>query len=155
MNGRRRRRPNPVPRVEVRTVAAAAGRSMLGSTAPYDYVHTFWSDQYEHTIEYVGFAAEWDRLVFRGEPAGRTKTLYSLVSRSSGVACESETGGGINDGRGPDDKEDIAVEGALCAGAHRVGEHELVHRLLDGERGDRLRPAVLSDMGPRILSGNA
>ena len=33
---------------------AAAARSMLGSTAPYDYVHTFWSDQYEHTIEYVG-----------------------------------------------------------------------------------------------------
>ena len=29
---------------------------MLGSTAPYDYLHTFWSDQYEHKIEYVGHA---------------------------------------------------------------------------------------------------
>jgi hypothetical protein len=49
----------------------AAARAMLGATTPYDYLHTFWSDQYEHTIEYVGFAAEWDRLVFRGErPAG-------------------------------------------------------------------------------------
>jgi 3-phenylpropionate/trans-cinnamate dioxygenase ferredoxin reductase subunit len=48
-----------------------AARAMLGSTAPYDYLHTFWSDQYEHTIEYVGFASEWDRLVFRGEPASR------------------------------------------------------------------------------------
>jgi hypothetical protein len=31
------------------------------------YLHTFWSDQYEHLIEYVGFAATWDRLVFRGD----------------------------------------------------------------------------------------
>jgi 3-phenylpropionate/trans-cinnamate dioxygenase ferredoxin reductase component len=45
---------------------AAAARSMLGSTAPYDYVHTFWSDQYEHTIEYVGHATKWDQFVIRG-----------------------------------------------------------------------------------------
>jgi 3-phenylpropionate/trans-cinnamate dioxygenase ferredoxin reductase subunit len=49
----------------------AAARAMLGGPEPYDYLHTFWSDQYEHTIEYVGFAADWDRLVFRGEPASR------------------------------------------------------------------------------------
>ena len=49
----------------------AAARAMLGGPEPYDYLHTFWSDQYEHTIEYVGFAADWDRLVFRGEPARR------------------------------------------------------------------------------------
>jgi len=45
---------------------AAAARSMLGSTAPYDYLHTFWSDQYEHKIEYVGHAARWDEFVIRG-----------------------------------------------------------------------------------------
>jgi 3-phenylpropionate/trans-cinnamate dioxygenase ferredoxin reductase component len=45
---------------------AAAARSMLGSTAPYDYLHTFWSDQYEHKIEYVGHAATWDEFVIRG-----------------------------------------------------------------------------------------
>ena len=44
----------------------AAARSMLGSTAPYDYVHTFWSDQYEHTIEYVGHVTKWDEFVVRG-----------------------------------------------------------------------------------------
>ena len=32
-------------------------------------------------------------IVFSGEPAGRTKTLYSLVRRASGVACDSVTGG--------------------------------------------------------------
>jgi len=45
---------------------AAAARSMLGSAAPYDYVHSFWSDQYEHKIEYVGHADSWDQFVVRG-----------------------------------------------------------------------------------------
>ncbi|MGH7317035.1 MAG: NAD(P)/FAD-dependent oxidoreductase, partial [Candidatus Rokuibacteriota bacterium] len=49
----------------------AAARAMLGGAEPYDYLHSFWSDQYEHVIEYVGFAAAWDRLVFRGDPASR------------------------------------------------------------------------------------
>jgi 3-phenylpropionate/trans-cinnamate dioxygenase ferredoxin reductase subunit len=44
----------------------AAARSMLGSTAPYDYIHTFWSDQYEHKLEYAGHATKWDRFVVRG-----------------------------------------------------------------------------------------
>jgi 3-phenylpropionate/trans-cinnamate dioxygenase ferredoxin reductase subunit len=44
----------------------AAG-AMLGDDAPYDYVHTFWSDQYSHTIEYVGYTQGWDRLVVRGD----------------------------------------------------------------------------------------
>jgi 3-phenylpropionate/trans-cinnamate dioxygenase ferredoxin reductase subunit len=44
----------------------AAARSMLGSNEPYDYIHTFWSDQYEHKLEYVGHATKWDRFVVRG-----------------------------------------------------------------------------------------
>jgi 3-phenylpropionate/trans-cinnamate dioxygenase ferredoxin reductase subunit len=45
---------------------AAAARSMLGSDAPYDYLYTFWSDQYEHKIEYAGYATRWDDFVARG-----------------------------------------------------------------------------------------
>jgi 3-phenylpropionate/trans-cinnamate dioxygenase ferredoxin reductase component len=45
---------------------AAAARSMLGSTAPYDYIHSFWSDQYDHKIEYVGHVTKWDEFVVRG-----------------------------------------------------------------------------------------
>jgi 3-phenylpropionate/trans-cinnamate dioxygenase ferredoxin reductase component len=44
----------------------AVTRSMLGSGAPYDYIHSFWSDQYEHDIEYVGHATKWDQFVIRG-----------------------------------------------------------------------------------------
>jgi 3-phenylpropionate/trans-cinnamate dioxygenase ferredoxin reductase component len=45
---------------------AAAARSMLGSTAAYDYVHSFWSDQYDHKLEYVGHVDKWDQFVVRG-----------------------------------------------------------------------------------------
>lgn len=56
---------------------AAAARSMLGSTAPYDYIHTFWSDQYEHTLEYVGHATAWDDFAVRGSLAdGRFIGFY-------------------------------------------------------------------------------
>ena len=56
---------------------AAAARSMLGSTAPYDYLHTFWSDQYEHKIEYVGHADKWDEFVIRGsEHEGKLIGFY-------------------------------------------------------------------------------
>jgi 3-phenylpropionate/trans-cinnamate dioxygenase ferredoxin reductase component len=48
---------------------AAAARSMLGSADPYDYIHTFWSDQYEHKLEYVGHAVTWDDFVVRGSLA--------------------------------------------------------------------------------------
>ena len=26
---------------------------MLGSAASFDYVHSFWSDQYEHMLQYM------------------------------------------------------------------------------------------------------
>jgi 3-phenylpropionate/trans-cinnamate dioxygenase ferredoxin reductase component len=45
---------------------AAAARSMLGSGAPYDYLYTFWSDQYDHKIEYAGYVTRWDDFVVRG-----------------------------------------------------------------------------------------
>jgi 3-phenylpropionate/trans-cinnamate dioxygenase ferredoxin reductase subunit len=44
----------------------AAARSMLGATTAYAYIHTFWSDQYEHKLEYVGHAERWDEFVVRG-----------------------------------------------------------------------------------------
>jgi 3-phenylpropionate/trans-cinnamate dioxygenase ferredoxin reductase subunit len=44
----------------------AAARSMLGSTELYADLHSFWSDQYEHSLEYVGHARSWDQFVVRG-----------------------------------------------------------------------------------------
>ena len=45
---------------------AAAARAMLGSVAPFDYLHNFWSDQYEHLLQYVGHAIAWDDFAVRG-----------------------------------------------------------------------------------------
>jgi 3-phenylpropionate/trans-cinnamate dioxygenase ferredoxin reductase subunit len=44
----------------------AAARSMMGSDAHFDYIHNFWSDQYEHTLQYVGHATRWDDFAVRG-----------------------------------------------------------------------------------------
>ena len=42
---------------------------MLGMAEPYVRIPYFYSDQYDLSMEYAGFAPEWDRVVFRGEPA--------------------------------------------------------------------------------------
>jgi NADPH-dependent 2,4-dienoyl-CoA reductase/sulfur reductase-like enzyme len=44
----------------------SAAASLLNRGVPYDYVHSFWSDQFDRTLEYVGFAAEWDRITVEG-----------------------------------------------------------------------------------------
>jgi 3-phenylpropionate/trans-cinnamate dioxygenase ferredoxin reductase subunit len=48
-------------------MGAAVARSVLGDAAPYAYVHTFWSDQYDDKLEYVGHAKHWDSFVVRGD----------------------------------------------------------------------------------------
>lgn len=50
---------------------AAAARSMLGSEAEYDYLHTFWSDQYDQKLEYAGHVRQWDDFVMVGSIAER------------------------------------------------------------------------------------
>jgi 3-phenylpropionate/trans-cinnamate dioxygenase ferredoxin reductase component len=49
----------------------AAARNMLGQIGLFDRLPYFFSDQYEVGMEYSGFAREWDRVVFRGDPASR------------------------------------------------------------------------------------
>jgi 3-phenylpropionate/trans-cinnamate dioxygenase ferredoxin reductase subunit len=86
---------------------AAAARAMLGSTAPYDYVHSFWSDQYEHKIEYVGHATKWDEFVVRGSVAERKLIGFYLVGGVVRAAV------GLD--RGDDPELDLDGEMAACA----------------------------------------
>jgi 3-phenylpropionate/trans-cinnamate dioxygenase ferredoxin reductase component len=59
---------------------AAAARSMLGSAAPFGYIHNFWSDQYEHTLQYVGHATSWDDFAVRGSlQEGKLIGFYLLA----------------------------------------------------------------------------
>jgi 3-phenylpropionate/trans-cinnamate dioxygenase ferredoxin reductase subunit len=45
----------------------ALARALLGDPQAFDYIYSFWSDQYEHKLEYVGYARSWDRIVLRGD----------------------------------------------------------------------------------------
>ena len=78
----------------------AAARSLLGRPEPYDYIHTFWSDQYEHVIEYVGFAASWDRVVFRGRPESRKFLAFYLKDGVVRAAMGLDRGGDPEDPKG-------------------------------------------------------
>jgi 3-phenylpropionate/trans-cinnamate dioxygenase ferredoxin reductase component len=57
----------------------AAARNMLGRAVPYERLPYFFSDQYEVGMEYSGFAREWDRVVFRGDPTSREFIAFWLA----------------------------------------------------------------------------
>ena len=57
----------------------AAALSMMGRDTVYDEIHWFWSDQYEHSIQYAGYHREWDELIVRGRLEGRSFTAFYLV----------------------------------------------------------------------------
>jgi 3-phenylpropionate/trans-cinnamate dioxygenase ferredoxin reductase subunit len=46
--------------------ATAAANNMLGRTTAYADPHWFWSDQYDHNLQYAGHATAWDELIVRG-----------------------------------------------------------------------------------------
>jgi 3-phenylpropionate/trans-cinnamate dioxygenase ferredoxin reductase subunit len=57
----------------------AVARAVLGTLEAYDYIYSFWSDQYEHKLEYVGFARGWDRIVLRGSYESRKFLAFYLT----------------------------------------------------------------------------
>jgi 3-phenylpropionate/trans-cinnamate dioxygenase ferredoxin reductase component len=72
---------------------AYVARSMLGPAGPYDYLYTFWSDQYEHKFEYVGYAARWDEFVVRGSLADAKLIGFYLVDGVVRAAVGLDRGG--------------------------------------------------------------
>ncbi len=66
----------------------AAARNMLGYAnpddpvldhpLPYELIPYFYSDQYEVGMEYSGHAADWDEVVFHGDPATREFIAFWL-----------------------------------------------------------------------------
>ena len=89
---------------------AAAARSMLGSGTPYDYLYTFWSDQYEHKLEYAGYVTRWDDLVIRGDlAAGGVIAFYLAGGVVRAVA-------GLDRGGDPE----LDLDGEMAAAARLV-----------------------------------
>ncbi len=102
---------------------AAAVRSMLGSTAPFDYLYTFWSDQYEHKIEYAGHVTKWDAFVVRGSLAERKLIGFDLVAGVVRAAVGLDRGG----------DPELDLDGEMAAAARLVSAQA------------RPAPAVLAD----------
>lgn len=111
----------------------AAALSMLDSGGPYDYIHSFWSDQYDQSIEYVGFALSWDQVVFRGKPESRRFLAFYLQGGAMRAAF------GLNRGGDPEDPEQ---DGELKACVPLIREGVRVDSaFLADEEGDLLRIA--------------
>ena len=108
---------------------------MLGKGSTYDYVHSFWSDQYEQAIEYVGFAARWDDVVFRGTLESRRFLAFYLQGGALRAAF------GLNRGGDPEDSEQ---DGELKVCAALIRNHVRVDpALLASEEHDLARvPSV-------------
>lgn len=94
-------------------MGAAAARSMLGSAQPYDYVHTFWSDQFEDKLEYVGHAREWDQFIVRGSLEDRRFLGFYLKSGALKAVV------GLNRGGDPELEADSELR--MCQ--HLIGAH--------------------------------
>ena len=101
---------------------AAAARSMLGSQDNYRYLHTFWSDQYEHKLEYVGHVRKWDQFVVRGSAGERRLIGFYLQAGSLRAAV------GLNRGGDPelDEAGEMAKAGRLIARGARPALAALV-----------------------------
>ncbi|HWD76547.1 MAG TPA: FAD-dependent oxidoreductase [Solirubrobacteraceae bacterium] len=101
----------------------AAARSMLGSTAPYDYIHSFWSDQYEHKLEYVGHVTKWDRFVVRGSLEDRKFVGFYLLDGQVRAAVGLDRGG----------DPELDADSEMAAGARLVarGAHPAPEQLAD------------------------
>jgi 3-phenylpropionate/trans-cinnamate dioxygenase ferredoxin reductase component len=85
----------------------AVARSMLGSSDPYDYLYTFWSDQYEHKIEYAGHVDKWDEFVVRGSLDEGKLIGFYLVGGVVRAAVGLDRGG--------DPELDLDGEMAACS----------------------------------------
>jgi 3-phenylpropionate/trans-cinnamate dioxygenase ferredoxin reductase component len=114
----------------------AAALSMMGKGRPYDYIHSFWSDQYDQSIEYVGFAEKWDEVVFRGKPESRQFLAFYLQDGALRAVFGLNRGG---------DPEDPADDGELKLCMPLIRERVRVDAALLGDEDRDLRDVV----GPR------
>jgi 3-phenylpropionate/trans-cinnamate dioxygenase ferredoxin reductase subunit len=74
----------------------AAARNMLGLAEPFERLPYFFSDQYDVGMEYSGFARDWDRVVFRGDP-GSLEFIAFWISDERVVAGMNVNVWDVND----------------------------------------------------------
>ncbi len=100
---------------------AAAARSILGPPVEYTYLHSFWSDQYEHKLEYVGYVRKWDEFIIRGSLKERKLIGFYLVDGTLKAAVGFDRGGDPE----LDTDGEMAKAGRLIARGVRPSPHAL------------------------------
>ena len=106
---------------------AAAARSMLGSSAEYAYVHSFWSDQYEHKLEYVGHVRKWDSFVTRASVNDRKVVGFYMQDGVLRAAVGLDRGGDPE----LDEEGELAKAGRLIATRARPSPEALADEDVD------------------------
>ena len=119
--------------------------NILGGDEIYDPVPYFWSEQFGRMVQYAGHHTGADRLVWRGDPAGRQWTACWLSDSGPGSGAGIGDGATAKDGAGTRGK-------AGPRGAERLVALLAVGRPRDLVQGRRLiaagaivDPARLSD----------
>lgn len=79
-------------RIEHWAVAIGHGvtvaKTINADLQPYDELPWFWSDQFGTTYNYAGHPADWDELVWRGDPQSRQFSVFYLDNgRLAGALC--------------------------------------------------------------------
>jgi len=105
----------------------AVARAVLGSLQAYEYIYSFWSDQYEHKLEYVGFARSWERIVLRGSSDSRKFLAFYLTQGILQAAF------GLNRGGDPELEADAELRTCqeLIRGRIRLSEAALADDRVD------------------------
>ncbi len=88
--------PNPIlnRRLRLESVPNAmeqgrvAASNMLGGSKSYASMPWFWSDQYEHKLQMVGFSKDSDQSIVRGDMASKSFTVFYLKDGSI-IAADS------------------------------------------------------------------
>lgn len=106
----------------------AAARAVLGTLDAYDYIYSFWSDQYEHKLEYVGFARRWERMMLRGTYQSQRFLAFYLTA--DGVL---QAAFGLNRGGDPELEADAELRAcqALIRDRIRLADTALADERVD------------------------
>jgi 3-phenylpropionate/trans-cinnamate dioxygenase ferredoxin reductase component len=107
---------------------AAAARNMMGRASVYDEIHWFWSDQYDHNLQYTGFHRGWDELVVRGSLEDRDFIAFYVTDGIVAAAV------GMNRGRDVRRTMPLIRQRAV-ADASQLADDDLDLRTLAGATG--------------------
>jgi len=72
-----------------------AAKNMMGIRTVFDEPHWFWSDQYDHNLQYAGHVEKWDEIVIRGSLEDFDFTAFYMVGGKIGAVFAIDRGADV------------------------------------------------------------